>query len=194
MKSVVPFPLTEELEKQVGIPNVTFPSDHIPCVAEISWNKWSYWCSITRSQAFVFSNLQPIDKRSIHGVFKKVETTVCCKFCKWANSGLFLFIFVLFNNNFNSKIVDYNSDRRSRMCARWPLYRHCPCVLQVYLVSLSTLSWQHLKWLNKPFDTVIYLLQRPEWGILAYTNVYNLNELDSANGQCLICIVINYRK
>lgn len=35
--SVVPFPLIEELEKQIGIPNVTFPSDHISCVADLKW-------------------------------------------------------------------------------------------------------------------------------------------------------------
>jgi 2',5'-phosphodiesterase len=37
VSSVVPFPLTEELEKQIGLPNVTFPSDHIACVAELKW-------------------------------------------------------------------------------------------------------------------------------------------------------------
>ena len=29
----------------------------------------------------------------------------------WANPGLFLFIFVLFNNNFTEKIVDFSGNR-----------------------------------------------------------------------------------
>ena len=32
-------------------------------------------------------------------------------FKNWANPGLFLFIFVLFNNNFTEKIVDFSGNR-----------------------------------------------------------------------------------
>jgi 2',5'-phosphodiesterase len=35
--SVIPFPLKETLVEQLGIPNVTFPSDHIACVADLKW-------------------------------------------------------------------------------------------------------------------------------------------------------------
>ena len=48
-------------------------------------------------------------------------------FFKWANPGLFLFIFVLFNNNLqkNCRLQrESNSDRWSRRRARWPLYHH----------------------------------------------------------------------
>ena len=35
--NVVPFPLEEELKEQQGLPNVTFPSDHIACIADLKW-------------------------------------------------------------------------------------------------------------------------------------------------------------
>ena len=46
-------------------------------------------------------------------------------FSKWANTGLFLFIFILFRHKFyrkNCRLQGYsNSDRPSRRQARWPL-------------------------------------------------------------------------
>ena len=49
-------------------------------------------------------------------------------FIKWANSGLFLFIFILFKHNFYSKNfrfhLDLNSIRQNRRQARWPLDHH----------------------------------------------------------------------
>ena len=54
-------------------------------------------------------------------------------FFKWANSGLFLLIFVLFKHKFYRKNCrlqrDSNSDRQRRWRARWPLnhhHGHCP--------------------------------------------------------------------
>ena len=32
-------------------------------------------------------------------------------FKNWANPGLFLFIFIIFNNNFTEKIVDFSGNR-----------------------------------------------------------------------------------
>ena len=37
VKNVLPFPLEEELEQCQGIPHINFPSDHISCVADLSW-------------------------------------------------------------------------------------------------------------------------------------------------------------
>ena len=48
-------------------------------------------------------------------------------FFKWANPGLFLFIFVLFNNNLqkNCRLQrESNLDRRNRRQAHWPLNNH----------------------------------------------------------------------
>ena len=41
---------------------------------------------------------------------KYIETRLIF-FKNWANPGLFLFIFVLFNNNFTEKIVDFSGNR-----------------------------------------------------------------------------------
>ena len=37
VRSVLPFPLKEELEARQGIPHIDFPSDHIACVADMEW-------------------------------------------------------------------------------------------------------------------------------------------------------------
>ena len=57
-------------------------------------------------------------------------------FFKWANSGLFLLIFVLFKHKFYRKNCrlqrDSNSDHHRRWQARWPLnhhHGHCPIIV-----------------------------------------------------------------
>ncbi|TRY68862.1 hypothetical protein TCAL_05072 [Tigriopus californicus] len=38
VREVVPFPSKEELDEIQGIPNIGYPSDHLPCIATLAWN------------------------------------------------------------------------------------------------------------------------------------------------------------
>ena len=85
-------------------------------------------------------------------------------FFKWANPGLFSFIFVLFRHIFYRKncglLQDLNSDRRSRRQACWPLDHHpnlyyCLAPISLPLLSMplsltfaSILSLSHINYLS----------------------------------------------
>ena len=66
---------------------------------------------------------------------------------KGANSGLFVFIFVLFKHNFTEKTVrflrDSNWDRRSRRRVHWPLDHHHSPQPEISISDMSFLRWAY---------------------------------------------------
>ena len=73
-----------------------------------------------------------------------------CNFFKWANSGHFLFIFVLFKHKLYRNNCwlqrDSNSDCQSKRRARWPhdhhhVPRHCNLLLKFYNSKVVNYCW-----------------------------------------------------